>query len=82
MANQGLTHTNLAVHLLQDVETGLAHLVADVDGALVPLATHKLGHLLAWIENANQGDESVQPATSLPVSAPSQPEPSEQQSSG
>lgn len=72
-----LTHTNLAVHLMTDAEHGLAHFMAEVEGALIPIATQKLGHLEAMIASANRlsvkapGAKPADPAPVAPV-APAQ----------
>lgn len=60
MAN--LEFENLVVKAARDVENGLFHVFAEVEGALVPLATHKLGSVLAWIENAASDDQTTPPA--------------------
>ena len=49
-----LTHTNLALHLMKDGERGLVHFMAEVEGALIPIATHKFGHLEAMIASASK----------------------------
>lgn len=54
-----LSHVHLPLHLLEDTALGLVHVVAEVEGALVPIATQKLGHLEQMIANA--GLMSVQP---------------------
>lgn len=57
MAN--LDFQNLAVHAYKDLETGLLHVVADIEGALVPLVTHKLGTLAQaqQVAKAQQGQQ-------------------------
>lgn len=58
---------DLTVHAIKDAEAGLLHVVADIEGALVPLATHKLGSVLAWIEHAKADGPTIQPAVSTPT---------------
>ena len=67
-----LTHTNLAIHLMTDAEHGLAHFMAEVEGALIPIASQKLGHLEAFIASANKLSVKV-PAKAAPAPAPVAP---------
>lgn len=48
-----LAYTDVPVHVLRDAEAGLLHFMAEVEGALVPIATKKIGHVEAAIEAAS-----------------------------
>jgi hypothetical protein len=58
-----VTNTDVSIHLLRDAENGLAKFVAEVEGALIPLATVKLGTLEAWLESQIDGDKVPAPAS-------------------
>lgn len=67
-----ITHSSLVLHLVQDAETGLAHFMAQVDGALIPIATEKLGHLERWVETGLNG--SLLSSTQTPPSSSTPPQ--------
>ena len=64
-----LTHENLPVHLVKDAETGYYHVVADVEGMLLPLVSGKLG----WLEDRLKAFEAsgVHPGVTGDLEAPS-----------
>lgn len=47
-----LAYTSVPVHVLKDAEHGLFHFMAELEGALVPIATQKIGHVEAMIASA------------------------------
>lgn len=47
-----LAYTDVPVHVLKDAEAGLFHFMAEVEGALVNIATQKIGHVEAAIKAA------------------------------
>lgn len=63
-----LTHTSLPIHLVKDVESGYYHVVADVEGMLLPLVSGKLG----WLEDRLKafGENGVHPAVTHTPDAP------------
>jgi hypothetical protein len=60
-------YENIAIVGVKDAEAGLFHLFANVEGALVPIATQKLGSVLAWIDNAKSDEPTQTPAVSSPL---------------
>jgi hypothetical protein len=50
-----ITHKNLSLCLVQDAESGLAHVCVDVDGHLIPVATEKLGTITDALASPDDG---------------------------
>ena len=44
-----LAYTDVPIHVLKDSKAGLFHFMAEVEGALVNIATQKIGHVEAAI---------------------------------
>ena len=60
-----LAYTDVPLHVLKDAEKGLFHFMAEIEGALIPIAVQKIGHVEAMIASKDV----------LSVKAPGQDDP-------
>ena len=69
-----LAYTNVPLHVLKDAELGLFHFMAEVEGALIPIALQKIGHVEAMIASKDvlsvKAPDSTPPVEPAPAATP------------